>query len=605
MEKMTIYMSTPTGEKIPVEVKVNKNLTNKKQEKKSKQVNNSKLRKALATAGVVIMLGSGALSGCQLFTNNKTDDYTSSISQTKDENFNNSDFEKEDVKEGLRFNPNSKEGIIEQAVFLIEEAARCGKELDPEDAVLAVIAANSGELSLGFMGELFGEQANQVYTYDMITDSYLKACLIQVETVGVSKNDNIAFNIENVFASDEDYNYLNTMRELTIKFNNSTSEAERNQIISELNQMALKLCTYDSLDISSPAGVLAMLSLDGMRIVTNPLDTPILHDDIRDEMFGNHMYSCKDSNVLPTAYSNRVSDLKLDNLKSKLKGAVLAEGKTVILDEIISLVAEQTKDVQISDFDAAAEINKILNSYIKEAPIVKPNPENNVPTKPSDNVTPEKPKEEQKTGNLDVTEPEIPSPEIDPEAPVIKPTIIVPETPMPDKPDIKVEENVTPEPDEEVIDTGDVDKNKEEAEEELISEWEKAQEDSAKGSADGKRYGLAGSGKPSFAGKSQYYINAFNASYDVYYQVYLDAKEQEEQFAKEQEEAAKIEEKETINEESVETETVIENTETIEEAKTIDTYDLDNLSVDELNALRDAALGAVIESTEESKTYSK
>ena len=86
----------------------------------------------------------------------------------------------------------------------------------------------------------------------------------------------------------EDYMYLNSLRNLTMSFNLSKDESERNKIIGELNDMAVDLCTYDNLDISSPAGVFAMLSLDGMRVVTNPLETPILHDDIRDEMFGQN-----------------------------------------------------------------------------------------------------------------------------------------------------------------------------------------------------------------------------------------------------------------------------------------------------------------------------
>ena len=526
MEKTTIYMTTSTGEKIPVEVKLNKKLKTKKEDKKAKTKNNSKLRKALATTAVVLMIGTGVakLAGCAVLDNNKENTKSTadtSISQMQEGNSTETTIEKttenEEVKEELRFNPNSKESVIENAVFLIEEAARCGKKLDAEDAVLAAITANSNDLTLGFMGELFGESAEQTYTYNMITDAYLKTCLIQLETVGVTKSNDIAFNMENVFASNEDYEYLNNLRNLIYKFNNSTDENEKNQIITELNELALNLTTYENLDISSPAGVLAMLSLDGMRVVTNPLTTPVLPDDIRDEMFGNEGYSCEDDEMLLTAYSNRVSDLKLDNLKAKLSSAVLSEGKTPILNDIIMEVKEQTKDVQISDFDAVAEINKILNSYIKTEYTYIP-PASTSVTEPiiESVITPTNPP----TFQEEV--PEIPAPTIDENSTiVIEPTISNPEVTVPTTPDITITENVTPEPDEVVIDTGNVETNKEQAIEQVQDEWQIAQEHSNLGAADGMAYALAGNAKPSFEGQSEYYINAFNASYDVYYQIYL------------------------------------------------------------------------------------
>lgn len=596
MEKMTIYMTDPTtGTKIPVEVKVNKNLNTKKQEKR---VSNSKLRRTLAATGIVLMIGTGVLSGCTLFNQNKvekTSENNTSISQTVESN---------QVKEESRFDVNTKENVIDNAVFLIEEAARCGKELDAEDAVLAAIAANSNDLTLGFMGELFGEREQQTYTYNMITDAYLKACLIQLQTVGVAKSNYIAFNMENIFASNEDYEYLNNLRTLTTRFNTSVDENEKNQIITELNEIALDLCTYNTLDISSPASVLAMLSLDGMRIVTNNMETPILHNDIRDEMFGNNTYSCKDANVLPTAYSNRVSDLKLDNLKAKLDGAVLAEGKTPILNDIIMEVKERTKDVQISNFDAAAAINKILNSGYVDAPTIKDTNNqigSNTPT--GSTTSKEETKVEDSKIEVEVEpEVEIPAPEVTPDTPVITPTITNPEVTTPTEPEISVEENVTPEPDDVVIDTGNVEQNKQEAEEQVKSEWEIAQADSNQGSIDGMNYGLAGSPKPSFEGKSQYYINAFNASYDVYYQVYIDAKAQEDQFAQESNTAEAVQTEEQVTSETTVQEDVIVSEEV---ETTTEDYDLDSLSTEQLNALRDAALGAVTNSNENGKSYTK
>lgn len=621
MEKATIYMTTSTGEKIPVEVKLNKNLKTKKEDKKAKTKNNSKLRKALATTAVVLMIGTGVakLAGCAVLNNEQENTKATSdtsVSQIQEDNTETKEtiLPVEEVKEELRFNPNSKESVIENAVFLIEEAARCGKELDAEDAVLAVIAANSNDLTLGFMGELFGESAEQTYTYNMITDAYLKTCLIQLETVGVTKSNDIAFNMENVFATNEDYDYLNNLRSLIFKFNNSTDENEKAQIITELNELAFNLTTYDNLDISSPAGVFAMLSLDGMRLVTNPMATPILPDDIRDEMFGNEGYSCEDEQMLLTAYSNRVSDLKLDNLKAKLSGAVLAEGKTPILNDIIMEVKEQTKDVQISDFDAMAEINKILNSYIREEYVYVPTETTPVATETVTEATTEATTETTvETTTESTTEKEDEAEEtIATEAPtekeedvVIDVTIINPEVTTPTEPEIEIEENVTPEPGEEVIDTGDVEENKEEAVEQVEEDWQKAQEESNLGAADGMAYGLAGSPKPSFAGKSEYYINAFNASYDVYYQIYLDAKAQQEEFEKEAEEIENSITNETATESTtVETEVTTQSeTEVVE--TTTETYDLDNLSVEELNALRDAALGTTENTNEEDKIYTK
>lgn len=549
--KKTISYTDEMGNKVPVKVKINKNL-----DKNSKK--NSKLGMKVATTALVITLGVGTVLGaCSLFKTNDNNPTSSTSASTLEENFE------------LRFDPNSKECIVENAVLLIEEAAKMGKEIDAEDAILATIVANADEINAGFMGELFGERAKQTHTYNSLVDAYLKVAMMQVENIGIAKDNEIAFNIENIFANPEDYNYLYKIRELTSRYNNSNDDLEKTEITNELNKIAFNLCTYESYDISNTAAVVAMLSLDGMRMITKNNDNPILHDDIRDEMFGNGDYACqKDGKftseegiVLPTAYSLRVSDIKLDSVKSKLDNAILEDGKTVILDELINEVQELTKDIEIADFDVTEEINKELEEnrdipyeYESAPGVVKDNysekTENDVVqniggkdvvvvpgnTTTNNNTQVEvESKNEQIENNNNVTNDQTKQEEVE----VIIPT----------EPDITIEENVTPKEDEEVIDKGNVEENKQQAEEELRSEWEKAQADSNQGCIDGEYYGQNGLAKPSFEGKSEYYINAFNANYDFWYSM------------------------------------------TQQPLVTSETYDLDSLSKEQLEELKGAAIG--------------
>jgi len=575
----TIYYTDPQGNRVPVTVNINSKL-DKKQKKDKKNKKDSKLRRKIAATALVLTIGVGAVvTACSVFKGN---DETKNFNPSTDTTISNKD-DSDNFDLSLRFNPNSKEGIVDSAVFLIEEAARGGKELDAEDAVLAAIAANSDEINAGFMGELFGERANQTYTYSSIVDAYLRVCMIQNENVGVTKSSERAFNIEDVFANAEDYSFLCNIRDLVTQFNNSTDKQERAKITEQLNQIATDLCDYDVYDISSSAGIVSMLTLDGMRIVTNTSDNPILHDDIRDEMFGNGDYACKTEATyvseegisLQTAYSNRVADLKLDSLKSKLENAVLVEGKTVILDEIISQVKEKTKDVKISDFDPVAEINAIL-----EKNRTVPYEYENAPGDDKENYSPVTPEDDiQNIGGEDVIV--IPG---NSEEEEIEPTVPQPTEPKKDEPEISIEENVTPEEDEEIED------NREDAEEELVDEWEKAQADSNQGSIDGEKYGKNGWAKPSFAGKSEYYINAFNATYDFWYN----------EFQKRQ--AANETTSPTVDAVSPVSEENVNPTE-IPEATTDNSLDLSNLSVDELNELKNAALGeAEYSSDEKQKT---
>jgi len=99
-----------------------------------------------------------------------------------------------------------------------------------------------------------------------------------------------------------------------------------------------------------------------------------------------------------------------------------------------------------------------------------------------------------------------------------------------------------------------------------------------------------------------YYINAFNASYDVYYQVYIDAKAQEDQFAQESNTVEAVQTEEQVTSETTVQEDVIVSEEV---ETTTEDYDLDSLSTEQLNALRDAALGAVTNSNENGKSYTK
>lgn len=451
----------------PIKIKVNPKLKNKGKK-------NNGLAKKIATGALILSIGAGAIFGGHALWNHwHSAQDPKVVSEVQ-------------VKENLRFNPNSKESIVDNAVFLIEDAARAGKELDAEDAVLTVIVANSNEISSGFMGELFGETKDQTYTYGQLVDAYLRVGMMNVENMALSNSEDLALNTENIFSNQEDYDYLNNIRGLVYRFNNTTDENERTQIASELNQIALSLCTYDAYDISSAAGALSMLSLDGMRLITNTNTAyTVLPNDIRDEMFGDGDYTChseatfttNDGQVLQTQYSYRVNDLKLDSVKTKLNNAVLEEGKTIILPEIIAEVKERTKDVQIADVNAVDAINEameenrnILYEYESSKGVSK---SNYSPKTASDKVETHNGKE-----------------------------VIV------------SQDNTSKTP------TG---QTKAQAEAELKTKAADAQAEANKGASDGKYYGENGLAKPSLSGKSQTYINAFNASYDAYKAVY-DAK---------------------------------------------------------------------------------
>ena len=579
-----------------VEVTINKKLTKeqkkalkeqRKAEKKAKkgENNNSKIVKTVCATTLVIAIGVGTavgLKSCSFFKGDKKDKAPSKPTTTSSAGLE-AGTETKQVKEGFRFDPNSKQSVIDNAVFLIEEAARCGKELDAEDAVLATIVANSNELNLGFVGQLFGEPEQQTYTYGSIIDAYLRTCIIQSETVGIAKDDTLAFNMENTFSSNEDYNFLCNLRELTTRYNNAKTEEEKSEITNELNTIAADLCGYDVYDISSPAGIIAMLTLDGMRTVTITNDNPILHDDIRDEMFGNGDYLCQTEGTYTneeglsrqTAYSNRVSDLKLDTLKNKLDDAILGEGKTIILPEIIAEVETLTANVEIADINLADKINEIaeenrtITYEYEEEPGVekdgwsKKNPDDEVKVVDGEEVV-------VVPGDKKPSKPSNPSKPSTPSQPAPTESPTAPTAPI-----IKEEDNVKPKPGE------NVEPDKEDAEEELENEWEKAQKDSEQGGKDGKADGQAGKKKRSLSGKSEYYINAYNTNYDFYYNLYLDAQ----QSAKEQaSETKKIEETTPKTEEKKVEEVKVEET-------TVAEVSLDNLSKEQLNELKAAALG--------------
>lgn len=479
------YTIKYNGVPIEVNAKVNSKLD-------TKNKLSSKLKKRVAAFGLAITIGLGTLAGCSIFKHfqnqNKTaeNDPNNSISTTSVQL---TDEEANELKAGLNFDPNSPDSIIDKAAFLIEDAAKGGKTLDVEDAVLSVIVANSNEITPGFMGQLFGERADQTYTYGALVDAFLRVGMMQVENVGVAKDADIAFNVENVFASKEDHDYLYKIRDLITRFNNSTDEAERNQITTELNQMAFDLCTYEAYDISSPARVLAMLSLDGMHMVTNNSSYPILPDDIRDEMFGNGDYACRtegtytseSGQVHLTAYSDSVGDLKLDAVGPKLDNAILPKDKTSILNDIFAAVRERTKFVGVSDFEVVDEINRRRDEYRDGAYKyeIAPGVENPNYSEINNNDT---------VGEVNG-----------------KPVIIV--------------EGDTVKPTAPTGDTG-VAENKAEAENKLVDEQAKLQEESNKGAVDGKYYGENGLPKPSLDGKSQAYITAFNKSYDAYKAIY-------------------------------------------------------------------------------------
>lgn len=575
----TFTYVAPDGEQINVKCKVNNKLGKKA---------DSKLKRRIAATALAISVGIG---GILVACSQKKEDATQITNPTTSATNNSTEPTVDNaVKEELRFNPNSKEGIIENAAYLIEEAAKDGKELDAKDAVLAVITANSNEISAGFMGQLFGERADQTYTYGHLVDAYLRVGMMQVQNIGIAKDEERAFNIENIFANPEDYNYLRTIRDLTTRFNNSTDKEEKQQITDELNKIAFDLCNSNAFDISSSAGILSMLSLDGMHIITANSNNPILHDDIRDEMFGSGDYACSNDStftksngqVIQTQYSFRVNDLKLDSVKAKLDNAVLEEGKTIILNDIINEVNEKTKDVVIANFDVKEEINDkreenrdFVYEYETKPGVVKPNYSEKTEEDVVENVNGKDvivvPKDKVKNENTtDTQKPSEDKDEKDQQTPVET-------TPIPE---------------------GDIADSKQEAEEKLEEKVEDAQAEADKGVADGKYDGENGLSKRSLEGKSEYYVKAYTRSYDAYKAIY-DAKHSKEEDELIKTEVVSVEETKT-NPTEVETKNT-SNTATsndTEGTKVItktESYDLNNLSKEELRRLMIAAVGAIEE----------
>lgn len=552
MKKKT-YTVTVNGKQIQVPVKINKKLASKitpnvATPAKSKK---SSLKKKIATTALVLAIGAGAIIGGHALMNhiNKAPE-TPAVVQQADE-----------VKEGLRFDPNSKENLIDNAVFLIEDAAKTGKEISPEDAVLCSVVANSDELKPWFMGKLFGEAKDQEYTYGQLVDAYLRVAMMNVENMSLSKTDDLAFNTESIFASEEDYNYLNNIRTLSTRFNTSTDEAEKKQIADELNKIAFELCTYETYDISSAAGTLSMLYLDGMRLITNTNDIyTVLPNDIRDEMFGDGEYGCRTEatfksgdQVLPTHYSYRVNDLKLDSVQAKLKNAVLEDGETVILDEIIRTVEERTKDVVITDINAVDAINEemednrnVLYEY-------------------------EQSKGEDKSNY---------SPKTDSD-----------QTTRVDGKDVIINNDNTNKP------TND--KTQSQAQQEVNDQAAKEQAEADRGSAAGKHDGENGLPKANLSGKSQTYIDTYNMSYDAYKAIY-DAKhstEKDELISEKEVSTSQYQQNSSVETSStiVSVETQAPTTTHSQDELVSERYiSLDDLTPEQLQELRDAAVGEEI-----------
>lgn len=450
-------------------------------------------RRTLATVLATFTLGS--LTGC---VQNQNPTETTSISQTYNDN-NQKDY-----------NANSKRFIADKAVELIEDAAKVGKKLSAEDAVLAVIVANIDEISNGFMGELFGERADQTYTYSTLVDAYLRVMMMQVENIGVSKDEETTFNVENVFANLEDYEYLENIRKLVDSFKKAETDTEKKERVQELNKIAFDLCTYETYDISSAASVAAMLSLDGMRIITNNSNYVVLPNDIRDEMFGNGDYACsfdatyegENNQVLPTIYSFRVSDLKLDSVKAKLENAILAQGKEIIISEIIDEVSNRTLNIEISDFDVVKEINKEReeNREVKYAYESNPGVE-----KPNYSPVTKEDKENIKVvGGEEV--------------------IVVPGDTIIDVPETKpsTEETIPGEtnPTESTEPTDPIYEDKKTAEDAFKEKKEQAEAEANKGAEDGMNDAMSGKPKRDLSSKSVHYKNAYNVSYDAWKKVY-------------------------------------------------------------------------------------
>ena len=537
-------------------------------------------------AGILATLGLGG--GALWFANSKNETpnptETTSVSEKNIDN-----------NQG-NYNPNSKRFIVDASVELIEEAAKAGKKLDAEDAVLAVIVANADEITNGFMGELFGEPINQTYTYGNLVDAYLRVMMMQVENIGVAKDSETTFNVENAFASLEDYEYLSNIRTLVDSYKNAETKEEKNEIVKKLNEIAFNLCTYETYDISSAASVAAMLSLDGMRIITNNSNNVVLPDDIRDEMFGNGNYTCsfdatyeENGQVFATIYSFRVNDLKLDSVKAKLENAILGQGKNVIIGEIINEVEGKTLNIVISDFDPVEEINKareenrdVAYAYEKE------------PGKVKDNYSPitEEDKE-----NIEI---------VDGEEVIVVPgdTIIdVPET-KPEETKPSTEETIPGEtnPTESTEPTGPIYGSKEEAEDALEEEVIDAQAEANKGSEDGMNDAKSGKSKRDLTGKSEHYKNAYNASYDAWKKIYdaQHSKEEDIPVETEPEQTEPVTVEETNPTEVTEP---VESTEPTEQVVS-ETDALDGLTLEQLYELQ-AELSGTVTSMEETFTYTR
>ena len=139
--------------------------------------------KRLGAAALALVM-SGSLTGCNKETKDQKSTEPTSTSSTLEET--------EII---------TAQNIVEKSIYLIEEAARCGKNLDAEDAVLTVITANIDEISNGFIGKLFSTKENQTYTYGHLVDAYLRTAMMQVENIGVAKEDDTIFNIESIFVA--------------------------------------------------------------------------------------------------------------------------------------------------------------------------------------------------------------------------------------------------------------------------------------------------------------------------------------------------------------------------------------------------------------------
>lgn len=538
-----------------------------------------KTRRTLA--GILAAFTLGNLAGC---TQNQNSTETTLVGEKNIDN-----------NQG-NYNPNSKRFIVDASVELIEEAAKAGKKLDAEDAVLAVIVANADEITNGFMGELFGEPINQTYTYGNLVDAYLRVMMMQVENIGIAKDSETTFNVENVFASLEDYEYLSNIRKLVDSYKNAETKEEKNEIVKKLNEIAFELCTYETYDISSAASVAAMLSLDGMRIITNNSNNVVLPDDIRDEMFGNGNYTCsfeatyeENGQVFATIYSFRVNDLKLDSVKAKLENAILGQGKNVIIGEIINEVEGKTLNIVISDFDPVEEINKAReeNRDVAYAYEEKPG-------KVKDNYSPITKEDKE---NIEI---------VDGEEVIVVPgdTIIdVPET-KPEETKPSTEETIPGEtnPTESTEPTGPIYEDKESAEDAIEEEVIDAQAEANKGAEDGKNDAMNGNSKRDLSGKSEHYKNAYNASYDAWKKVY-DA-----QHSKEEDIPVETEPEQTepvTVEETNPTEVTkpVESTEPTEQVVS-ETDGLDGLTLEQLYELQ-AELSGTGTSMEETFTYTR